>query len=266
MKTCEGVRSLHSPARRMTSFLWRLPRSPLRSSVFRAVIAGVLVILVYAPIVASETMSGADYIRRSLMFFIAAAFLAVGRVGAHHPFQHFGSANLVTMLRVALVAGVAGLIGEPPSQPIARLAVAAVVIVAVLDGVDGWLARRSKEISPFGARFDMEVDAALILILSILVWLHGKAGPWVIACGLMRYTFVAAGWVLPWMAGPLRSTVRGKSVAVVQFIGLGVALSPLVPVPLSNAIAGVTLATLVWSFGVDIAWLKRQSINRTRLC
>ena len=40
----------------------------------------------------------------------------------------------------------------------------------------------------------MEVDAALILILSILVWLHGKAGPWVIACGLMRYTFVAAGW------------------------------------------------------------------------
>ena len=248
----------------MPSFLWRLPGPPLRSSVFRAVIAGILVILVYAPIVASETMSGADYIRRSLIFFIAAALLALGRVGAHHPFPHFGAANFVTMLRVALVAGVAGLIGEPPSRPIAWLAVAVVVIVAVLDGVDGCLARQSREISPFGARFDMEVDAALILILSILVWMHGKAGTWVIACGLMRYVFVVAGWMLTWMAGPLRSTIRGKTVAVAQFIGLGAALLPIVPVPFSNAIAGVTLATLAWSFAVDIAWLKRQAIDGTR--
>jgi len=125
--------------------------------------------------------------------------------------------------------------------------------------VDGWLARRSGEISAFGARFDMEVDAALILILSILVWLHGKAGMWVMACGLMRYGFVAAGWVLPWMAGPLRSTMRGKSVAVAQFTGLGAALLPVVPVPFCTLIAAGTLATLVWSFAVDIAWLKRQA-------
>jgi phosphatidylglycerophosphate synthase len=242
----------------MTSFPWRLPGSPLRSSVFRAVIVGVLVILAYAPVVAAQTMSGADYIRRSLVFFAAAAVLVVGRVGAHHPFPRFGAANFVTMLRLSLVAGVAGLIDEPPSQPIAWLAVGAVVLMAVLDGVDGWLARRSREISAFGARFDMEVDAALILILSVLVWLHGKAGAWVIVCGLMRYGFVAAGWVLPWMAGPLRSTIRGKSVAVGQSIGLGAALLPIVAVPLSVIVAAVTLAMLVWSFAVDIAWLKRQ--------
>jgi|SoiMethySBSTD1v2_1073268.scaffolds.fasta_scaffold129634_4 phosphatidylglycerophosphate synthase len=259
MKSCEGVRPLFGLARQMTPLLWRPPGPPLRSSVFRAVIAGVVVILVYAPIVAAETMSGADYIKRSLVFFVAAALLAVGRVAAHHPFPHFGAANFVTMLRVALVAGVAGLIGEPPSERIAWLAVAVVVTVAVLDGVDGWLARRSGEISAFGARFDMEVDAALILILSILVWLHGKAGMWVMACGLMRYGFVAAGWVLPWMAGPLRSTMRGKSVAVAQFTGLGAALLPVVPVPFSTLIAGGTLATLVWSFAVDIAWLKQQA-------
>jgi phosphatidylglycerophosphate synthase len=245
----------------MTSFPWRLPGSPLRSSVFRAVILGVLVILAYAPIVAAQTMSGADYIRRSLVFFVAAALLVVGRVSAHHPFPRFGAANFVTMLRVSLIAGVAGLIGEPPSQPIAWLAVGAVLLVSVLDGVDGWLARRSREISAFGARFDMEVDAALILILSVLVWRHGKAGAWVIACGLMRYGFVAAGWVLLWMAGPLRSTIRGKSVAVGQLVGLGLALWPIVPVPVSDLIAAVTLATLVWSFAVDIAWLKRQAAH-----
>lgn len=242
----------------MTSFRWRLPGSPLRSSVFRAVIVGVLVILAYAPIVASQTMSGADYIRRSLVFFAAAALLVVGRVGAHHPFPRFGAANFVTMLRVSLVAGVAGLIGEPPSPPAAWLAVGVVVLVAVLDGVDGWLARRSGEISAFGARFDMEVDAALILIISVLVWQHGKAGAWVITCGLMRYGFVAAGWVLPWMAGPLRTTRRGKTVAVGQFIGLGAALLPIVPVPSSDVVAALALATLLWSFALDIMGLKRQ--------
>src|SRR5262245_11991115 len=107
----------------MTAFPLRLPRSPLRSSVMRAVIAGVLVILVYAPVVASETMSGADYIKRCLLFFGAAAVLIVGRVGTHHPFPRFGPANFVTTIRVALVAGVAGLLGEPSSQQIAWLAI-----------------------------------------------------------------------------------------------------------------------------------------------
>ena len=76
---------------------------------------------------------------------------------------------------------------------IAWLAVATVVVVAALDGVDGWLARRDAQASSFGARFDMETDAAFILILSVLVWQHGKAGAWVLGCGLMRYVFVAAG-------------------------------------------------------------------------
>ena len=265
MKTREEGRLLHKPAHRMTRFPLRLPGSPLLASVVRSAIAGVLVILAYAPIVASQTMSGADYIKRSLLFFGAAALLVLSRVGAHHPFPRFGAANFVTMLRVSLVAGVAGLIGEPASERIAWLITGAVVVVALLDGVDGWLARRSGGTSAFGARFDMETDAAMILFLAVLVWLHGKAGAWVIICGLMRYGFVAAGFVLPWMAGPLRSTLRGKSVAVGQLIGLGVSLLPIVPVAISNIVAAITLATLVWSFAVDITWLRRQAAGTRRV-
>jgi len=254
MKTCEGVRPLHT----MTT-LWRLPGAPVRSSVMRAAVAGVLVILVYAPIVASETMSGTDYIRRTLFYFVAAALLIAGRVSAHHPFPSFGAANTVTLFRVSLVAGIAGFIGETPSDRIAWLAAGLITVVAVLDGVDGWLARRYAQHSAFGARFDMETDAALILILSVLVWYHEKAGAWVFACGLMRYGFVVAGWIMPWMAGPLRSTLRGKSVAVGQLVGLGAALLPVVPIPFSTIVAAITLALLVWSFAVDVAWLKRQA-------
>jgi phosphatidylglycerophosphate synthase len=232
----------------------------LRASVILAVLGGVLVILVYAPIVAAEMMTGADYITRTLLFFTAAALLVLARVGGHHPFPQFGAANSVTLVRVSLVAGVAGFIGEAPSDRIAWVAAAAVTAVALLDGVDGWLARRGAQQSAFGARFDMETDAALILILSVLVWHHHKAGVWVLACGLMRYGFVAAGWILPWMAGPLRSTLRGKTVAIAQLAGLGTALLPAVPLPFSAGVAAITLALLVWSFAIDIAWLKRQAI------
>ena len=242
----------------MANFPLRLPGVPLRSSVIRAVIACVIFLLVLTPIAASWTMSGADYIRRSVTYFAAAAVLTVGLAGTHHPFPRFGAANTVTMFRVALVACLAGLLGESPDSRMASLAVAIVIVVAALDGVDGWLARRGGQSGAFGARFDMETDAALILILSVLVWQHGKAGVWVIACGLMRYAFVALGWVLPWMAGPLRSTIRGKSVAIAQFIGLAAALSPLMPVPGSHVVAAITLSLLTWSFAVDIAWLKRQ--------
>jgi phosphatidylglycerophosphate synthase len=226
--------------------------------VIRAVIACFVLLLLLAPIAASWTMSGADYIRRSATFFAVAAVLIVGRVGAHHPFPRFGAANAVTLLRVALVSATAGFLGETPGPRMASLAVAIVLVLAALDGVDGWLARRSGQSSTFGARFDMETDAALILILSLLVWQHGKAGAWVVACGLMRYAFVAAGWLLPWMAGPLRSTIRGKSVAIGQVIGLAAALSPVVQVPFSNVVAALTLAALACSFAVDIAWLSRQ--------
>lgn len=242
----------------MANFPMRLPGAPLRPSVIRAVIACFVLLLGLTPIAASWTMSGADYIRRSITFFAAAAVLIVGFAGAHHPFPRFGVANTVTLVRVALVAALAGLLGETPDPRMASLAVAIVIVVAALDGLDGWLARRSGQSGAFGARFDMETDAALILILSTLVWQHGKAGGWVIACGLIRYAFVASGWVLPWLAGPLRSTIRGKSVAIGQFIGLAAALSPLVPVPISNVVAAITLSLLAWSFAVDIAWLKRQ--------
>jgi hypothetical protein len=66
----------------------------------------------------------------------------------------------------------------------------------------------------------MESDALLILVLSVLVWQHDKAGAWVLLGGLMRYAFVAAAWAWPWLGGPLRSTLRGKTVAVAFIAGL----------------------------------------------
>jgi phosphatidylglycerophosphate synthase len=178
--------------------------------------------------------------------------IAVGAADAPHPYPHFGPANVVTTVRAVLVALVAGLIGEPATHDVLWVAIGVTAVVAGLDGLDGWLARRTRMASAFGARFDMETDAFLILVLSILVWLHGKAGAWVLVCGAMRYGFVAAGWMLPWLARPLTSTRRGKAVAVGQFLGLSIALAPIIPPPVSGVVALVTVVALSWSFAIDV--------------
>jgi len=105
----------------------------------------------------------------------------------------------------------------------------------------------------------MEVDALLILALSVLTWRHGKAGAWVLFSGLLRYLFVAAGWALEWMRQPLSPTIRGKVTCIVQIGGLLIALSPIVTPPLSDLVAAAALMALTGSFAIDVNRLWRRS-------
>ncbi|MDA1183548.1 MAG: CDP-alcohol phosphatidyltransferase family protein [Acidobacteria bacterium] len=190
----------------------------------------------------------------------AVLFAGVLHVAADdHPHTRVGPANYVTAARAALVAVIAGAVGYPATPGDLWTLLLLAILASALDGVDGWLARRTRMTSVFGARFDMETDALLILVLAVLVWQHDKAGAWVLACGLMRYGFVAAGWFWPGLARPLRSTWRGKAVAVGQTLGLSMALAPMLPGRLSALVAACALAALTWSFALDIRWLWRQS-------
>jgi len=186
------------------------------------------------------------------------AAVGFSKLRASHPFPRFGPANQVTAFRALLAGGVAALIALPPSANVAVIAVLIGAACAILDGLDGWLARRTRMASAFGARFDMEVDALLILALSIVVWRHGKAGVWVIASGLLRYVFVAAGAAWAWMRQPLAPTNRARVICVVQIAALLVALLPAVPPPASAGIAAGGLAALAYSFAVDTLRLWRQ--------
>jgi len=172
-----------------------------------------------------------------------------------HPFPRFGPANLTTTVRALLVALTAAFIGEAVTESSAVSAVSLGAGAAVLDAVDGWLARRTKVVSAFGARFDMEIDALLILVLAILVWRHGKAGAWVLASGLLRYAFVAAGWALPWMRAPLPPSARGKTICAAQIVALLLALAPFVEPPASAVVAALGLGVLSYSFLIDTIWL-----------
>ena len=214
--------------------------------------------------VSADLLPGSLYALKVAAVF--AGVLAIVRVfvGAHHPFPTFGPANQVTTLRAALVALVAGLIGEAHLPAYATAAAIVSGIVTALDGVDGWLARRTRMASAFGARFDMEVDALLILVLSILAWQYGKAGPWIVLAGLLRYVFVAAGWIFPWMARPLLPSRRRQAVCVIQIVGSSIVMLPAIAPPASVWIAATLLGALSASFLVDVMWLWRARDSDVR--
>ena len=140
--------------------------------------------------------------------------------------RSFGMANGVTLMRGALTVLLAAMIGAPGGEALGWTVVALAVIAAALDGVDGWFARRRNEATAFGARFDMETDALLILVLAALVWQLDKAGIWILAAGLLRYVFVLASYVLPWMDRALPPSRRRQVVCVLQIVSLIGALLP----------------------------------------
>jgi len=175
-----------------------------------------------------------------------------------------GSANRITLGRATLVLPVAALSLQPAILNAGGYwwIIGVSTVAMVLDGVDGWVARRDGHVSSFGARFDMEVDAFLMLVLSVLVWESGKVGLWVIGIGAIRYLFIAAGWVWPTLRSPLPQSTRRKSVCVVQGVALLVCLGPIVPPTLALLVAAAAFMALVYSFGVDVAWLVQPQRRR----
>jgi phosphatidylglycerophosphate synthase len=177
--------------------------------------------------------------------------------------RSLGPADVVTLTRAILVGGVVAFAADSltaPGVPVPVATEIAVVLAAValaLDGVDGAVARRTGTATPLGARFDMEVDAVLILALSIL--LVRPVGLWVLAVGGMRYAFLVGGRVFPWLAAPLPPRLSRKAVAAGQGVVLVVAVAGVLPHPATVGVVLAALGALCWSFGRDVAWLARSA-------
>ena len=161
--------------------------------------------------------------------------LSIGFLQQHHPFARFGAANQITTLRAILVALVAGLVGEPR--------VPAVAVAAVGRQRRRHAARRRRRLagaapriaSRFGARFDMEIDALLILALSVLAWRHDKAGAWVVA--VRRCCDTPSSRPARWRRGcaaPLPPSRRRQTICVIQIAALTLVMLPAVEPPVST--------------------------------
>jgi phosphatidylglycerophosphate synthase len=168
--------------------------------------------------------------------------------------NRLGPADWVTLARATLAVGVAALVADSFGEPahVTTLVTLSAGALA-LDAVDGWVARRSETTSKLGAQFDGEVDAFLILVLSVYV--ARSTGAWVLTIGAARYAFFAAGWIWPWMRASLPPRYWRKVVAATQGIVLTIAAADVVPPALAKAAILGALALLCESFGRDTWWL-----------
>jgi phosphatidylglycerophosphate synthase len=236
---------------------------PANRELLRSALACILALVLLSMSLAMMAESRFDlspwYVAKALAVLCVGAALILQGLPAHHPFRSIGLANLATAARGTLVALLAALVGERVGSSVQYVALAVGTTAAILDGVDGWLARKTRTASRFGARFDMETDALLILTLAALTWQFGKAGVWVLLSGALRYVFVLASLGLPWLRAPLPPSFRRKAVAVLQTVALLLAMAPFVPQASGGLIAGTALLALSASFLIDVIWLRRKA-------
>ncbi len=172
----------------------------------------------------------------------------------------FGLANTVTMVRASMTVALAAFVPVAAQLQDSMLWVLTVIAILALifDGIDGYIARKRNECSAFGARFDMEIDAVLALIICLLLWRSGESGLWVLGLGVMRYLFIAASWKITALQAPLYPSFRRKLVCVIQVGALCAMLSPLVAGYISLCTGLFALVCLAASFARDVIWLLAQ--------
>lgn len=96
-----------------------------------------------------------------------------------------GYANWITFFRMGLLLYVGF-----QFQSLSYAAICSIFIINILlDIVDGIVARKCKTESDFGLYLDMELDAFYVCLVSLILYVEGLAGAWVIIIGLLRYVY-----------------------------------------------------------------------------
>ena len=235
----------------------RATRPVDQGAVRLATILGVLATAALLGVVSVTAGLGvAGWIAGLVTGWAATALIVTARMRSDQP--EIFPADWVTLTRAVLCAGVAGLVAASLSfgRPVSIAALVTLSAIALaLDAVDGQVARRTGTTNSLGGRIDGEVDAFLILLLSIVV--SQAYGSWVLVIGAARYALLLGGWLIPWLAAPLPPRYWRKVVAAVQGIVLTIAASGLVDRRTGMIAVAVALLLLAESFGRDVIWLYR---------
>ncbi len=211
-------------------------------------------------VTAAGDTSATPIVTAMLVWAVVGVLIVRGLTRSAPLSSYFGLANTVTTIRagatvlLAAFVPVADQIGSGIFWVLSIIA----IVALLMDGLDGYLARSRNESTAFGARFDMEVDALLALVMSLLLWRSQQFGIWILGLGVLRYLFVAAGLYFPALQQPLFPSMRRKTVCVIQVATLAALLTPLINGTLATLLGVSALLCLIASFARDTQWLMRR--------
>ena len=132
-------------------------------------------------------------------------------------------------------------------------------LVFIMDWLDGYVARKYRQITEFGFLFDQEVDNLFlfILVLSITISNNELYFLWIIP--LFRYIFLLMKQIFVWMRSELYESFRRKFICVVTTFTLIICNLEILSFFLIELLSIISVSIIVLSFMKDILWLYRRN-------
>jgi CDP-diacylglycerol--glycerol-3-phosphate 3-phosphatidyltransferase len=163
-----------------------------------------------------------------------------------------GLANQLTIFRGLLLCLLAGfLFLNPPEGFLAWIPGFLYSATLIIDGFDGYTARLRRETTAFGAFLDLDLDALGTLISVLLAVHYARLPDWCILTGMAYYLFAFGKWQrkkrgLP--LHPLPASRYRRSVTVVMWVFIALALLPVTVLPKSDMMAALVMIPVLAGF------------------
>jgi len=161
-------------------------------------------------------------------------------------------ANVMTALRVVMVPFIIVLL-LVDTDVTRWWALALFVAASLTDTADGWLARRSEQVTRWGKLADPAADKILVLgVLAVLVWL-GDIAWWVfVIIALREIAVTVQRQMLLRQELVMAASIWGKLKTVSQLIAMSLVIAPVIPRSIGRGAIYVAVALTVGS-GLDYA-------------
>ncbi|MES0361417.1 MAG: CDP-alcohol phosphatidyltransferase family protein [Anaerolineales bacterium] len=186
------------------------------------------------------------------------------RSGERKILPSMGIGNQLTILRGIMIAFLAGFLFSPwPSGWLAWLPGIIYILAALLDLFDGYLARRTNQVTRLGEILDMNLDGLGVLIACLLIVQYGQVPFWFLLVGLARYMFITGEWALDKLGKPvfeLTTNPARRPLAGAQMGFIAVVLLPIFSPPGTYLVAGLFAAPFLVGFTFD--WLTVSGVLR----
>ena len=176
--------------------------------------------------------------------------------------QNVNLANYVTYLRLVIMVTLLVLIlfrSDVDNMYYSLYITFFSFLVFIMDWLDGYLARKLKQITDFGFFFDQEVDNIFLFILVLSITLNNSELYFLWLIPLLRYIFLLMKYIFVWMRSELYDSIRRKSICAVTTFLLIMCNLEFLSFFLIELLSIISMFIILFSFMKDILWLYRRN-------